>query len=74
MKADDGNFLAYCACCPEVIEDVTEGDVLEEGGFVFKTNHPRLFNSGEHEFLPDALGGTDGRLAIELAGPVLLLA
>ena len=46
----------------------------EEGVLVFKTNHPRLFHSGEHEFLPNALSGTDGPLAIEFAGPVLLLA
>ena len=45
----------------------------EEGVLVFKTNHPRLFHSGEHKFLPDVLNGLDGRLTIELAGPVLLM-
>ena len=48
--------------------------MLEEGGFVFKENHPRFFHMGENEFLPDALGGSDGRLSIKLAGPVLFLA
>ena len=54
-------------------EDIAEGDVLEEGGFVFKANHPRFFHAGEDEFLPDALGSSDGRLAIKLAGTVLFL-
>ena len=48
--------------------------MLEEGGFVFKTNHPRLFDSGVQEVIPGALGGSDGRLAIDLAGTVILLA
>ena len=73
MDSDDFNCLASRACCHKVIDNIMEGDVLEEVGFVFKTNHPRLFHSGEHEFLPDTLGGSDGRLAIELAGTVLLL-
>ena len=73
LEANDVDCLASRACSPEVIEDITEVDVLEEGGFVFKTNHPRLFHSGEHKFLPEALSGTDGRFSIDLAGPVLLL-
>ena len=73
MEADDVDCLSSCGCCPDAIEDITEGDVLEEGGFVFKTNHPRLFHLGEHEFLPGSLGGTNGRLVIDLVGPVLLL-
>ena len=48
-----------------------EGDVLEEGGFVFKANHPRLFHAGENEFLPDAIGSSDGRLVIKLAGTII---
>ena len=48
--------------------------MLKEDGFVFKANHPRFFHAGENEFLPDVLGVLDGRLAIEIAGPVLLLA
>ena len=57
-----------------MFDDITEVDVLEEGGFVFKANHPRLFHTGDKEFLPSAIGGSDGCLAIDLAGPVLLLA
>ena len=67
LESNDVDQLASRACCPEVIEDITEGDVLEEGGFVFKTNHPCFFHAGENECLPEALGGLDGRLAIELA-------
>ena len=48
--------------------------MLEEGGIVFNTNHSSLFHSGEHEFLPDAIDGLDGRLEIELAGTILILA
>ena len=57
-----------------MIEDITEVDVLEEGGFVFKTNNTRLFHLGEHDFLTDTFVGLDGRLAIDIVGPVLLLA
>ena len=64
LESDDVNCLASRACCPKVIEDITESDVLEEDGFVFNMNHPRLFHSGEHKFLPDAIGGSDGRLEI----------
>ena len=74
MDSDNVDCLDYHACCPKLVEDITKDDVLEEGGFVFKTNHPRFFHAGENEFLPDALGGLDGRLDIELAGPVLFLA
>ena len=56
-----------------MIKDITEGDVLEEGGFVFKTNRPHLFRAGENEFFPKTLGGLDGHLVIELAVPVLSL-
>ena len=66
--------LASRACCPEVVKDITEDGVLEEGGFVFKTNHPHFFHVGENEFLPHALGGSNGRLAIKLAGLFFLLA
>ena len=45
----------------------------EEGVLVFKTNHPRLFHSGEQEFLLAALGGFDCSLGINLSGPVLIL-
>ena len=48
--------------------------MLEEGGFVFKANHPLFFHARDNEFLPNAISGSDGRLAIELAGPVLFLA
>ena len=74
LESDDVDCLASRGCCPKVVEDITEGDVFEEGGFVFKTNHPGFFHAGENEFLPDALGGLDGHLAIKLAGPVILLA
>ena len=73
MDSNDLDCLASRACFPEVVEDITEGDVLEEGGFVFKANHPRFFHAGENEFLPGALGVLDGRLVIKLAGPVLFL-
>ena len=48
--------------------------MLEEGGFIFKMNYPRFSHVGENKFLPDALGGSDGPLAIKLAGPVIFLA
>ena len=73
MEIDDVDRLASRDCCPEVIEDFTEGDVLQEDGFILKTKQPRLFHLGEHELLPNALCGTDGRLTIKLEGPVLLL-
>ena len=57
-----------------MVEDIIEGDVHEEGGLFFKADHPHFFHTGENEFLPGSLGGSDGRLAIELAGPVLFLA
>ena len=50
-----------------------EGDVLEEAGFVLKENHPRSFHMGENEFLPNALGGSDGCLTIELEVLALFL-
>ena len=69
MESDYIYCLASCACCPKVVEDIAEGNVLEEGGFIFQTNNPRFFHVGEDEFLPHALGGLDGRLTIKLAGP-----
>ena len=73
MESKDVYRLTSCSFCPEVIKDITKGDVFEEVGFAFKTNHPRLFHSGEQEFLLDALGGFDCSLGINLSGPVLLL-
>ena len=74
MESYDVNRLASRACFPEVVGDITEGDVLEEDGFVFKANHPRFFHAGENEFLPNAISGSDGLLSINLAVPVLFLA
>ena len=51
-----------------------EGNVLKEGGLVFKVNQPHFFHAGEDEFLPHVLGGSDSRLATKLAGPFFLLA
>ena len=33
MESDGVDRLASRACCPKVVEDITEVDVLEEGGF-----------------------------------------
>ena len=63
MKSDGVDRLASRACCPKVVEDITEVDVLEEGGFFLKANHARFFHAGENEFVPDTLGGSDGCLA-----------
>ena len=61
--------LSDRAQCSKVVEEIVEGNMLEEGGFIFKANHPRFFHTGEDEFLSHALGGLDGRLAIKLARP-----
>ena len=57
-----------------MVEEIAEGKVIDEGGFVFQANHPRFFHAGEDEFLSNALGGSDGLLAIKLAGPCFILA
>ena len=67
LEANAVDCFSSRACCPEVIKDITEGDVLEEGGFVFNMNHPHLFHLGDHEFLLDTIEGSDGPLEIKLA-------
>ena len=74
LESDNVNRLASRACFPKVVEDITEVDVLKEGGFIFKSNHPRFFHAGENKFLPNAIGNSNGHLAIKIAGPVLFLA
>ena len=56
-----------------MVKDISEGDVFEEGGFIFKANHPHFFHAGENKFIPDALGGSNDCLAIKFAAPVLFL-
>ena len=68
MDSNYVNCLASRACCPEVVKDIADSNMIEEGGFVFKANHLRFFHAGEDEFLPPALSGLDGRLTIKLAG------
>ena len=68
------NRLSACARFPEVVEEIADGNVLEEGGFVFWENQPRFFHAGEDEFLPYALGGSYGRLESNLAGLCFILA
>ena len=57
-----------------MVEYIAEGNVLKQGGFVLKANHPHFFHTGEDEFLPHVFGGPDGLLAIKLAGQLFLLA
>ena len=67
MGAYHVDCLSARALCPKVVEEIVEGNVLEEGGFVFKENHPLFVHAGEDKFLPHAIGGSDGCLAIKLA-------
>ena len=61
--------LSARASCTKVVEEIVEGNMLEEGGLIFQANHPHFFHVRAEEFLSHALGGSDGRLAIKLAGP-----
>ena len=74
MEAYYVDILSAHACFSEVVEEIAEGNVLEEGGFVFQANHPCFFHAGEDKFFYHALGGSEGRLEINLVGSCFLLA
>ena len=69
MYAYHVDSLSACASCSEVVEEIVEDNMLEKGGLIFQSNHPRFFHAGAEGFLSHVLGGLDFRLAIKLAGP-----
>ena len=55
MDAYHVDSLSSYARCSNVFEEIAEGNVLGEGGFIFQVNHPLFFHAGEDEFLSQAL-------------------
>ena len=47
MEAYHCNSLYARACCSKVVDGIADGNMLEEGGFVFQANYSRFFHAGE---------------------------